>query len=54
MRALFGDICPDADDAEARCLLAFSLFVGHHFIAADHEGRSRKDVLAAAMRQLVR
>ena len=53
MRSLFGEICPDADEAEARCLLAFSLFVGQHFTAADHDGRTRKEVLAAAMRQLV-
>ena len=52
MRSLFGDFCPDADDVEARCLLAFSLFVGQHFIAADHPGRSRREVLAAAMRRL--
>jgi AcrR family transcriptional regulator len=53
MRSLFGAFCPDAEDTEARCLLAFSLFVGQHFTAADHEGRRRKDVLAAAMRRLL-
>ena len=53
MRTLFGEICPDPDDAEARCLLAFSLFVGQHFTAADHEGRTRQEVLALAMRRLV-
>lgn len=27
MRSLFGAFCPDEDDVEARCLLAFSLFI---------------------------
>jgi len=45
MRSLFGAFCPDEDDVEARCVLAFSLFIGSHFIAADHGERSRADVL---------
>jgi AcrR family transcriptional regulator len=52
MRSLFGEICDDEDDVEARCLLSFSLFIGSGFIAADHGGRSRVEVLARAMRQL--
>ena len=28
MRSLFGAFCPDEDEVEARCLLAFSLFIG--------------------------
>src|SRR3954468_12044725 len=28
MRSLFGDFCPDEDEVEARCVVAFSLFVG--------------------------
>ena len=52
MRALFADFCRDADDVEARCLLAFSLFVGSPFIAADHDGRSRADVVERALEQL--
>jgi hypothetical protein len=52
MRSLFAAFCPDADEVEARCVLAFSLFVGHHFMAADHGGRSRADVLALALRWL--
>ena len=31
MRSLFGGFCADEDEVEARCLLAFSLFVGSHF-----------------------
>jgi AcrR family transcriptional regulator len=52
MRSLFGAFCPDEDDVEARCMLAFSLWVGNHFIAADHDGRSRADVLRLVLRRL--
>jgi AcrR family transcriptional regulator len=53
MRALFGDFCPDEDDAEARSMLAFSLWIGNNFIAADHGGRSRAEVLRLTMRRLL-
>ena len=53
MRSLFGAFCPDGDDVEARCLLAFSLFIGNHFIAADHGARTRADVGALAVRRLL-
>src|SRR5918996_3667231 len=53
MRSLFGAFCPDEDDVEARCMLAFSLWIGNHFIAADHGARSRADVLELAMRRLM-
>lgn len=52
MRSLFGEFCPDEDDVEVRCTLAFSLFVGSHFMAADHGGRSRAEVLELALRRL--
>ncbi len=52
MRSLFGAFCPDEDDVEARCMLAFSLWIGNHFIAADHGARGRADVLKLAMRRL--
>ena len=42
LRSLFGAFCPDEDDVEARCMLAFSLWIGNHFIAADHGHRMRK------------
>jgi predicted NUDIX family phosphoesterase len=38
---------------EARCLLAFSLFVGNHFIAADHGARSREEVMKSAVEKLL-
>jgi AcrR family transcriptional regulator len=52
MRSLFGAFCPDEEEVEARCLVAFSLWIGNHFIAADHGARSRADVLALALSRL--
>jgi AcrR family transcriptional regulator len=52
MRALFADFCRDGDDAEARCLLVFSLFVGSPLITVDHDGRSRADVVEQALEWL--
>ena len=52
MRSLFGSFCPDEEEVEVRCLLAFSLFIGGHFIAADHGPRSRADVMKVALRRL--
>ena len=52
MRSLFGDFCPDEDEVEVRCMVAFSLFIGNPFIAADHGARSRADVLKLALRRL--
>jgi len=52
MRSLFGAFCPDEDEVEVRCLLALSVWIGNHFIAADHGRRSRADVLALALRRL--
>jgi AcrR family transcriptional regulator len=53
MRSLFGAFCPNEDDVEARCIVFYSLWIGSHFIAADHGGRSRADVLRLAMRRLL-
>jgi AcrR family transcriptional regulator len=52
MRSLFGAFCPDKDEVEARCLVAFSLFIGSPFVAADHGPRSRADVVKLALRRL--
>jgi AcrR family transcriptional regulator len=54
MRSLFRGICEDDDDVEARCLLAFSLFIGSPFVSADHGGRSRAEVLELALERLTR
>jgi AcrR family transcriptional regulator len=53
LRSLFASFCPDADDVEARSLLAFSLLIGNHFMAADHGPRSRAEVLELAARRLL-
>jgi AcrR family transcriptional regulator len=53
MRSLFGGFCADAADIEDRCLLGFSLWIGSHFIAADHSGRSRSEVMEGAFRRLL-
>jgi AcrR family transcriptional regulator len=53
LRALFGAFCPDEDDVEVRSMLAFSLVIGNHFLAADHGGRSRADVRDMAVRWLM-
>ena len=53
MRSLFAEFCPDADEVEVRCMFAFSLFTGSHFIAAEHGSRSRADVLRLALGRLL-
>jgi AcrR family transcriptional regulator len=53
LRSLFGQLCADDDDAEARSMLAFSLFVGSYFIAAEHGERSRAEVLQLAIDRLL-
>jgi AcrR family transcriptional regulator len=52
LRSLFGTFCDDEDEVEARCMLFFSLWIGNHFIAADHGARSRPEVLKLALRRL--
>jgi AcrR family transcriptional regulator len=53
LRSLFGPICVDEGDVEARSILAFSLFIGSNFIAAEHPGRSRSQVLQLAIDRLL-
>jgi AcrR family transcriptional regulator len=53
MRSLFAAFCPDDDDVEARCMVFYSLWIGSHFIAADHGERRRADVLKLALRRLL-
>jgi AcrR family transcriptional regulator len=52
MRSLFAAFCPNEDDVEARCMVFYSLWIGNHFIAADHSPRRRADVLKLALRRL--
>lgn len=53
LRATISEYCPDPDEVEARCLLAFALAIGHHLIAAGHPDDSRADVVKRATRLLL-
>ena len=53
LRLLFGALCLDEDEVEARSMLAFSLVIGHHFLAADHGPRSHQDALELAANWLL-
>ena len=52
LRSLFGQLSEDENDVEARSMLAFSLFVGSYFIAAEHGDKSRSQVLGLAIDRL--
>ncbi|HZG89570.1 MAG TPA: TetR/AcrR family transcriptional regulator [Pseudonocardia sp.] len=52
-RSLFAAFCSDEDDVEVRAMVAFSLAVGNHFLAADHGTRSRQDVLDLAVQRFL-
>ncbi|HYP56325.1 MAG TPA: hypothetical protein VEQ41_08525, partial [Solirubrobacterales bacterium] len=54
MRSLFGAFCVDEDEVEARCLVAFSLWIGNHFIAAGHGRRTREEVVELAFKRLLK
>jgi AcrR family transcriptional regulator len=53
LRTLIGSFCSDPDEVEGRSLLAFALAIGNHFIAADHDGRSRGDAVELAVQRLL-
>lgn len=53
LRSLFGTFCTDEDEVEARSMLAFSLVIGNHFLAADHGKHGREDVLEMTLRWLM-
>ncbi|MEU4293080.1 TetR family transcriptional regulator [Kribbella sp. NPDC026596] len=48
LREMIGTFCSDADEIEARSLLAFCVAIGEHFLAADHGDRTRSQVLLRA------
>lgn len=52
LRSQLATVCADDDEIEARCLIAFSVAIADHFIAADHRGRSRADVRELIARRL--
>jgi AcrR family transcriptional regulator len=53
LRAQFREICDDADEVEVRCMLVMSLFIATHFIAANHDGRSRSEVIQLTLARLL-
>ena len=53
LRLLFGAICRDQEEVEARSMLAFSLVIGHHFMAADHGTRGHAEALELAAQWLL-
>jgi AcrR family transcriptional regulator len=53
LRALISTFCADPVDIEARSMLAFSLGIANHFIAAEHETSNRAEVLEAAMKRVL-
>jgi AcrR family transcriptional regulator len=53
LRSLISTFCHDPADVEARSMLAFSLAIGNHFIAADHGIRKRGEVLELAAERLL-
>jgi AcrR family transcriptional regulator len=52
-RSLFAAFCPDEDEADVRCLLAMSLFIGSALIPGDGGGRRRAELLDLAVRRLL-
>ena len=53
MRGLIADFCADEAEVEARCMVAFSLWIGNHFVAATHGRRSRQQVLELVLQRLL-
>jgi AcrR family transcriptional regulator len=53
LRELFGSFCSDADEVEARAMLAFCLVIGNHFLAAAHGNRTRREVVSRAANLLL-
>lgn len=54
LREAIGAFCDDPDEVEARSLLAFCAAIAEHFLAADHPGRTRAEVLTRAAELLLR
>lgn len=54
LRSLFSAFCSDEAEIEARSVLAFSLAIGHNFMAADNGPHSRAEALGLAVNHLLR
>jgi AcrR family transcriptional regulator len=52
LRSLFGTFCSDAVDVEVRCMLSFSLLLGDHLIASNHNETDRAEVVNLALRRI--
>lgn len=53
VRSLFRQFCPDENEVEVRSMLAYSLVIGSYFIAAEHGGKTRSQVLQLAIDRLL-
>lgn len=53
LRSQFSTFCPDEEELEARCMMAFSVAIGNHFIVADHGKWTRAEVLELVSRRLL-
>jgi AcrR family transcriptional regulator len=53
LRSLFRQFCADEEDVEARAMLAYSLFIGSYFVAAEHGKRTRDQVMQLAIDRLL-
>lgn len=53
LRSLFGQFCVDAEDAEARCLIVYAIFVSNPLIGFKHPGQDREDVIRRAVEMLL-
>ena len=53
LRDLISAFCTDPDEVEARGMLAFALAIGNNFVAAEHLGSSRAEVLKRATQLLL-
>jgi AcrR family transcriptional regulator len=53
LRSLFGQFCVDDNDVEARSMLAYSLLIGSYFIAAQHDDKTRSQILQLAVDRLL-
>jgi len=53
LREQFGSFVSDPDEVEARSILAFTLAIGSHFLAADLNGVGKQEALASAGRRLL-
>lgn len=54
LRSLFAGFCSEEDAVESRSMLVFSLYIGSHFIYADHGDRSRADVMGLVLSALLK